>query len=104
MEVERAVLVETQTGAALTEGYRGGEEHCEKADEWVFEQDVEADVGCPGGNLVVAKPSGRGSNERADATVEEVVDVDRNGTAGSWDGHSEPSAVGGECIESVAGR
>jgi hypothetical protein len=105
LEVEGAVHVETQAGAGLTEGYRGAEEHSEKVDEWVFGRDVEAAVGCPVGNLVVVKLSGRGSNERAGVTAEMVADVDRNGTAGScWDGHSEPSAAGGECIESVAAR
>lgn len=96
---------ETRAGAGLTEGCMGDEERCEEADDWVFGRGVEADVGCPGGKPVVVKPSGRGSNEGAGVTAEMVADEDRNGTAGSClDGHSEPSAAGGECIESVAAR
>jgi hypothetical protein len=105
LEVEGAVHVETQEGAGPTEGYKGDEGHFEEVDDSVFGRDVEADVGCPGGDPVVVKRSGRASNEQAGVTAEMVADEDKNGTAGScWDGHSEPSAVEGECIESVAAR
>lgn len=97
--------VETRAGAGLTEGCMGDGEHCEEVDDWVSGRGLEADVGCPGDKPVVVKRSGRGSNEGAGVTAATAADEDRNGTAGScWDGRSEPSAAGKECIESVAAR